>query len=238
MKKTVTRIISVVLLFMLTTLILSSCSPSLIKMKTFHPWLEDSSKVVKVEEIHSYYGIAPGQEMASYFSEDVDVISEYMDWFANTSLIPTIPKVNVGGGGSTRRVFTFEDGSTKEIYTKHGIYYSTLLSFNIYGSSDFKASSNMTQFYRFNAENAGYSIYTYEENPTLVKNTEDGLAKLGFIPLKDAQEPKTEPTHYMEVPFGKVYIYSDTLCYIEREFDEYFNGYYELYGASFDELMK
>ena len=44
----------------------------------------------------------------------------------------------------------------------------------------------------------------------------------------------------LDTSFGKVYIYSDTLCYIDTgdEDIDANNGYYELYGATFAELMK
>ena len=98
---------------------------------------------------------------------------------------------------------------------------------------------SMNSFYRFNVSDNGYSIYTYGENPTLVKEAESGAENLGFVRLIDAQEPSTEPTHYLEASFGTVYIYSDTLCSIEPTCpDAYLGGYFELYGTTFSELMK
>ena len=243
MKKTV-KLISALLVLVLSITALSSCgsnSDSLIsfKMSTLNPWLKnDFDAVAKVEEIHTYYGIAPNQEMRSYYSVDKDVIADYMEWCGSLKLVPTFPRIGVAGGGSTSMVFTFADGSTKIISTKHGVFYTAfLLSFNMHGS-DFD-TKDMDSFYRFNVSDNSYSIYTYGENPTLVKEAESGAEDLGFVRLIDAQEPSTEPTHYLEASFGTVYIYSDTLCYIDTvHSDEYLNGYCEIYGTTFSELMK
>ena len=80
MKKITSLILIVILLA--STMLLSSCganSDPLISMKmsTLNPWLKnDIDAVVKVEEIHTYYGIAPKPEMRSYYSVDKDVIAD------------------------------------------------------------------------------------------------------------------------------------------------------------------
>lgn len=244
MKKITVRIITAMLLAVMMMLALSSCgsgSDSIIslKMSTLNPWLEDtdSSEIVKVEEIHTFYGIAPGEKMMCYYSEDAEVIAAYMKQLADAKLTPTIPEIGVGGGGSTVRIFTFADGSTKEISTKHGVYYN-LIPFNVEIGSGFD-KEDMDIFYRFKVNRNGYSIYTYGDDPELIKTVENGADALGFIYLKDAEAPETEPTHYLDTSFGKVYIYSDNLCYIdagEEDIDGN-SGYYELYGAKFSDLI-
>ena len=248
MKKATIRIVCVMLLTVMMMLALSSCGSGVdsiisLKMSTFNPWLEDTdpSKIVKVEEIHTYYGIAPETKMMSYYSEDAEVIAAYMKWLADAKLTPTIPDIDVGGGGSTVRIFTFRDGSTKEISTKHGVYYHWIpfMTFNIKIGSGFN-KENMNTFYRFNVSEKGYSVYAYGDDTEPIKTVESGAENLGFIYLKDAVTPETEPTHYLDTSFGKVYIYSDSLCYIDAVDEDIYlgNGYYELYGATFSDLIE
>ena len=245
MKKQIVKTFSFVLVFVLSMLALSSCSASndsLIKinMSKLNPWLNnESSEVVKIEEIHTYYGIAPNTRVASYYTEDTEVIKQYIDWLGNSKLSVAIPPIGINGGGSTRHVFTFADGTTKEIYTQHGFYYSGLLCFEMH-SQRFLGKDDMDVFCRFNASKNNYSIYTCGETPELVKEVEKGVDELCFVRLTDVEEPETEPTNYLDTSFGKVYIYSDTLCYIDTgdEDIDANNGYYELYGATFAELMK
>ena len=238
MKKTC-KILLFISLILTALLTMSSCSWVLLKMSTVNPWFKEKSEIVSIDVVNTSLGREPNVEMKSYFTDDPELIGEYVKWVGELSLVPTIPKMG-GGGSSTKMVFTFADGSTKEIYTKHGIYSPSFISFALYCESEYDYVSNMTEYYRFNVYEKGYSIYTYEENPTLVKQSESGAENLGFIPLRDYQEPETEPTHYLEASFGKVYIYSDTLCYIDNEYEhfEYNNGYYELHGTTFSELMK
>ena len=246
MKKTTVRIITAMLLAVMMMLTLSSCSSGSdsiisLKMSTLNPWIKntDSSEIAKVEEIHTYYGIAPGQKMMSYYSEDAEVIAAYMEWLADAKLTPALPNIGVLGGGSTKILFTFKDGSTKRILISQGTYYRLLMAFDVKYSSKFE-KEGMNTFYRFNLSEDGYSVYTCGDNPELIKTAENGLKDLGFIYLKDAEAPETEPTHYLDTSFGKVYIYSDNLCYIdagEEDIDGN-SGYYELYGAKFSDLIK
>lgn len=246
MKKTTIRIVCVMLLTVMVMLALSSCGSGAdsvisLKMSTLNPWIEDTtpSEIVKVEEIHTYYGIAPGTKMMSYYSEDAEVISAYLKWLADTRLSPQIIVESMGGGGSTKTVFTFKDGSTKEILTKQGYYHSFLMFFKV-NSQSFLNRESMKTFYRFNVSRKGYSVYTYGDDSEPIKTVESGAGELRFIYLKDAEAPETEPTHYLDTSFGKVYIYSDTLCYIDagEEDAHQNNGYYELYGANFSDLIE
>lgn len=210
-----------------------------IKMSTINPWINnEADKVVKVEEIHTYYGIAPNIKMGSYYTEDTEIIKEYMKWLGSASLAPVIPVTGTGGGGSTKRVFTFADGSTKEISISHGMYLK-FLCFEV-DNQKFLDQDSMNLFYRFNVSNKGYSIYICGDNATPVKQSEDGADDLGFIRVLGEVEPENEATHYLVASFGTVYIYSDTLCYIDAGEEDVYenNGYYELYGTTFSELMK
>ena len=233
-----------ILILLSSTMFLSSCGANSdplisIKMSTLNPWLKnDTGAIIKVEEIHTYRGIAPNAEMKSYYTEDTEVIEKYMEWFEKTTLVPTIYEFS-GGGSSTQIVFTFADGSKKEIKYSNGLYFKFLL-FDAQNENHFDKES-MGSFYRFNVkDNNGYSIYTYGENSTLVKEAESGAENLAFIRLIDAQEPSTEPTHYLEASFGTVYIYSDALCYIDTVYSDgcLNSGYCELYGTTFSELIK
>ena len=246
MKKTTIRIVCVMLLTVMMMLALSSCGSGVdsiisLKMSTLNPWLEDidPSEIVKVEEIHTYYGIAPGIKMMSYYSEDAEVICAYMKWLADAKLTPVIPKIGIGGGGSTEMIFTFADGSTKEISINQGFYHSFLMFFKM-NSEAFLKRESMNAFYRFNTSRDEYSVYKCGDDSQPIKTVETGAGELRFIYLKDAEAPETEPTHYLDTSFGKVYIYSDTLCYIDAgEEDAYQNnGYYELYGAKFSYLIE
>ena len=245
MKKTTIRIVSAMLLTVMMMLALSSCSSGSdsiisLKMSILNPWLGDTdpSEIVKVEEIHTYYGIAPGIKMMSYYSEDAEVICAYMKWLADAELTPVIPKIGVDGGGSTQMIFTFKDGSTKEISRIKGVYYK-LMFFEIKTGSGFKRE-DMDTFYRFNVSRDGYSVYKCGDDSEPIKTVESGAGEFRFIYLKDAEAPETEPTHYLDTSFGKVYIYSDTLCYIDAGEEDVYqnNGYYELYGAKFSDLIK
>ena len=246
MKKATIRIVCVMLLTVMMMLALSSCGSGVdsiisLKMSTFNPWLEDTdpSEIVKVEEIHTYYGIAPETKMMSYYSEDAEVISAYMKWLADATLSPKIIVENMGGGGSTEMVFTFKDGSTKEISIKQGLYHSFLFLFEVKSEAFLKRES-MNTFYRFNASRDEYSAYKCGDDSQPIKTVETGAGELRFIYLKDAEAPETEPTHYLDTSFGKVYIYSDSLCYIDAGEEDVYqnNGYYELYGAKFSDLIE
>ena len=66
MKKTTIRIVCAMLITVMMMFAFSSCGSGAdsvisLKMSTLNPWLEDtdSSEIVKIEEIHTYYGIAP-----------------------------------------------------------------------------------------------------------------------------------------------------------------------------------
>ena len=245
MKKTTIRIVSAMLLTVMMMLAFSSCGSGAdsvisLKMSTLNPWLEDtdSSEIVKIEEIHTYYGIAPETKTMSYYSEDAEVICAYMKWLADATLSPKIIVENMGGGGSTEMVFTFKDGSTKEISIKQGLYHSFLLLFEVKSEAFLKRES-MNTFYRFNVSRDEYSVYKCGDDSQPIKTVETGAGELRFIYLKDIEAPETEPTHYLDTSFGKVYIYSDSLCYIDAGEDDIYanNGYYELYGASFSELI-
>ena len=232
-----------ILILLSSTMILSSCGANSdplisIKMTKFNPWIEDNAgDIVKIEEIHTYRGIAPDNEMQSYYTEDPEVIEKYMQWLAKTTLVPAIFEPT-GGGSSVKMVFTLADGSEKEIQLSNGYYFNIFL-FDTQNKSNFDRKT-MNSFYRYNVQdNTGYSIYTYGENATLVKKSETGAENLSFVRLNDAEEPGNEPTHYLEASFGIVYIYSDTLCSIEpTRPDAYLGGYYVLYGTTFSELMK
>ena len=178
MKKATIRIVCVMLLAVMMIITLSSCGSGAgsvisLKMSTLNPWLQDTdpSEIVKVEEIHTYYGIAPNTRVASYYTEDTEVIKQYIDWLSNSKLFVAIPPIGINGGGSTRHVFTFADGTTKEIYTQHGFYYSVLLCFEMH-SQRFLGKDDMDVFYRFNASKNNYLIYTCGETPELVKEVE------------------------------------------------------------------
>lgn len=234
------RTLSLLLIICLFLPCLASCNGQLsigIKMSDFNPWLKntDASQVVKVEEIHRYFGIAPEQEMTSYYSTDADVIAEYMEWCNRMRLVPELGFSGlVAGGGSTTMVFTFADGSTKEIYTKHGVYTKDNISYRVRVSSDFDLS-NMNRFCRFNVSEEGYSIYGCTDEPTLVKKAENGASELGFVKYENEQNPEIEPTHYLEASFGTVYFYSETLCYIDTKYGK--DGYFELYGTTLSGLI-
>ena len=236
MKKSIPLFLVVLLLISCLTSCSATGSPAVgIKMSVFHPWLKnvEPSQIVKVEEIHEYYGISPEEKMRSFYSDDRDVISEYVDWCSNLKLMPTVPVEGVGGGGSTTMVFSFADGSTKEIFINHGVYRDGELYFKVRGNS-FASANKMTGFYRFNASENGYSIYTYGEESKLIKQAQSGAGDIGFI-MVDIDTSENLPTHYLEASFGTVYFYSATLCYIEALGDA--DGYYELYGTTLSELI-
>lgn len=237
------RATTLILILLSVTILLSSCGANSdplisIKLTKFNPWIEDNAgDIVKIEEIHTIRGIAPDNQMQSYYTEDPEVIEKYMQWLAKTTLVPAIFEP-VMGGSTTKRVFTFADGSKKEIQFSNGYYFNIFL-FDTQNKSNFDKKS-MNSFYRYNVQdNTGYSIYTYGENAILVKEVETGAENLGFIYLGDVQMPSNEPTHCLKASFGTVYIYSDTLCSIEPTCpDAYLDGYFELYGTTFSELMK
>ena len=200
-------------------------------ISTFYPWINDidSTSVVKVEKIRVFDSSEPNIGVINYYSTDAEVIDEFIEWFGKRKISPTFPEV-VYGGGSTEYIFTFADGSSKEIKSRGAFY-------DLISSSECKAEMNI--FYRFNASSESYSIYTYGEGEELVKNAESGASKLSFVRCDTEQSPDGEPTHYIVASFGKVYFYSDSLCYIESLYDgNFMNGYYELYGQSLSDLMK
>ena len=245
MKKTV-KLISALLVLVLSITALSSCgsnSDSLIsfKMSSLNPRLNrKADNVVKIEEIHIGYGNAPNTREASYYTENPEVIDKYLKWFGDIELSFGLPRLFVLGGGSCRYVFTFDDGTTKEIYTNQELYYSGLLCFDMH-TQQFPHKDDMRAFYRFNVRDGYYSIYTCGDNPELVKESDGGARNLRFVSLTDATKPEAEPTHYLVASFGRVYFYSDTLCYIDKGDNEIVDredGYYELYETTLAELMK
>ena len=192
-------------------------------------WLSeiDASQVARVERIVDYGSIDPNAIEESKYSTDPDEINEFIEWCKNTKFYPTIP-ISTFGGLTTKYVFTFADGSVKEINASSPFYI-------LRHPSNF--TIEMDCFYRFNASDASYSIYTAGDSPMLVKSVEKGASKLSFIRY-DGLTPTTEATHYIQASFGKVYFYSDTLCYIEPTYDSgNVAGYYELYKTTLSDLI-
>lgn len=197
----------------------------------FYPWINDidSTSVVKVEKIKVFDSSEPNIGVINYYSTDAEVIDEFIEWFGKRKISPTFPKL-VYGGGSTKYIFTFADGSSKEIKSSGAFY-------DIISSSECKAEMN--EFYRFNVSSESYSIYTYGDDEEPIKIIENGASKLSFVKCDPEQILDVEPTHYIIASFGKVYFYSESICYIESEYDgDFMNGYYELYDQSLSGLME
>ena len=233
MKKTL--ILCIVLCLLLPCLV--SCRSNEIRLiefeiTAFYPWLEDidTTSVVRVEKTHSYYASEPDIAVRNYYSTDVEVIDEFIEWFKEYKIYPVFPEIIKSGGGSNKYTFTFADGSTKEIKTRSAFY-------DIINPSECKAE--MDDFYRFNVSSESYSIYTYGDDEEPIKIIENGASKLSFVRCDPEQIPDVEPTHYIIASFGKVYFYSESICYIESEYDgDFMNGYYELYNQSLSGLME
>lgn len=213
------------------------------QMRLIKPWLnsENADQVVKVEHTNQSYGVAPDEPKACYYSTDKEIIAQYLDWYGDAKLIPTIRHLFAyNGGGAHRVTFTFADGSTKEIYVRHGYYVGDLCCFDVIADSELQITGQMNSFYRFNVTKNNYSIYTCGDTPELVREHEKGASKLYFEPYEGEVDPSLEPTHYIDAQFGKVYFLTDTLCYIESHYRSNGGGrvYYTLYGQTLTDLIQ
>lgn len=245
MKKIIFLFLSIVM--MVSMLLLVSCGKSDnnllgIRMSAINSWLRKSnaSDVVKVEQIHTYYGIAPDISMTSYYSTEQDVISEYLECYKNVKLTPALMKAS-GGGGSTVIVFTFADGSSEKISIINGYYIHGLLCFDVHYQSGHDCTDDMNAFYRFNVSEDSYSVYTCTDSPELVKEAKTGASDLRFVEYKGEELSDIQSEYFLETSFGKIYVLSDSICYV----DVYTpgagvadDGYYKLYGATFSEIIE
>ena len=97
----------------------------------------------------------------------------------------------------------------------------------------------MNSFSRFNLFNDGYKVYTTADSSAPVKESESGASEI-FLEKYDGSADKEAATHYIEADFGRLYVISDSICYYEAKNNAILtieDGYYSLYGASFEDII-
>lgn len=244
------RIILLVIILCVALTCFVSCDKSnsepfiSVKMTKFNPWLESASTsdIVMIEEINDRAGVAPGTAIICYHTDKEEVISEYLNRYRNMKLTPNFDFSAIGGGTSTRIVFTFADGSTEEIvFSAKGFVGGNLFTYNTYSDSKID-KSKMEYSYCFKTYDSGYKVYEYENNLQPVKEAESGAEKFRFVPYSVETGLGVVPRYYIETEYGKITVYTDNLCYLETEFkggDSYKleDGFYKLVGVlGFDEI--
>lgn len=248
MKKTTALVLVIVLL--LSLVCLQSCGKSdgdpllSFKMSRVKTWLAktDADDVVRMEEFKSVNGLSPGARVTCYYTESTEIIEAYLNYYANARVTVKLFPEFVFGGGSTSIVFTFADGSTKTLTNSTNGYSNGLFYLVPHGSTKVRYEGEKDVFYRFNAySDEDVEIYTYGENSRLIGESDVDASDLYFIKYDGDVAEGAEPTHFLETDFGRVYIYSDTLCYIDEltdPSDPDVVGFYELYQMTFSEIIK
>lgn len=252
MKKITALVLVIILLF--SVVCLQGCDGNgtdttplfAFKMSRFKPWLSNTNtdEVVRMEMINSTAGVAPGTRITCYYTEDTNIISAYLEYYAELKVtLKLIPEL-VGGGGTSKSVFTFADGSQEILSNSPSGYSNGLIYLTPHTdiSPDLEYEGEMNKFYRFESHSkAAIKIYTFGEKEELVEEKIIDQSDLFFTEYAGEVSEDAVPTHYLETDFGKLYIYSDTLCYIDEipadEIPET-TGFYELYNGSFSDIIE
>ena len=242
------KIISAILIIFTLLFCLTSCDFSEVKtlssfkMSSAFSWLAEtnSTEIIKVEQISSPNGVAPGTRITCYYSENSEIIESYLTYYGELRVTyKPIPEF-VGGGKSTKTIFTLEDGSTRElICSPNGGYVISLgyLEPHLDISPKLDCEGEMDVFYRFTTHDDSIKVYTCDESHVLLDTINSGASDLSFIIHGEETPADIIAEKYLETDFGKVYIYSDELCYIESAIEDIYSGYYELYESTFDEII-
>ena len=91
MKKTC-KILLLISLILTALLTMSSCSWVLLKMSTVNPWFKEKSEIVNIDVVNTSLGREPNVEMKSYFTDDPELIGE---WVSEQQRLYQIEKIAI-----------------------------------------------------------------------------------------------------------------------------------------------
>ena len=212
------------------------------EMSSVFSWLAETNpaEIIKVEQIYSPNGVAPGTRITCYYSENSEIIESYFTYYSELRVTYKLIPEFVGGGKSTKTIFTLEDGSTRELLNSPNGGFKASIGylephFDI--SPKLDCDGEMDVFYRFTTHDDSIKVYTCDESPELLDTINSGASDLSFVSYGGEAPVNVVPEKYLETSLGKIFICSDKLCYIECVIEDIYSGYYELYESNFDEII-
>ncbi len=240
--KTVIKTIAI----LLVVTVLGSAILSLVggvHLKIINPWLDEAkaSNVDKIEIFgYSYNEFHPNWQVECFYTTDKEIIADAVNFYGSIKVSPVWDLTNMNlylGAFAKDVVFTYADGSEKDIGFDNGYYDFGLFLLNS-GSSDFDVEG-MNSFYRFMVNDESYRIYTATENKKLVKEVKSGASELGFE-IYEGEADKSAATHIIETSFGSIYVITDKICYLDIKLEDFTSGdgYYTIYDTTFTEMIK
>ncbi len=240
--KTVIKIIAIILAVVIFGSIVLTLVGG-IDLRAINPWLDEekASDINKMEIFNYNYGVAPNSQVKCLYTTDKEIISNALDHYGDARISPVWNILDMGlyvGGFSEDIVFTYADGSGDRVSISNGYYIAGLFLLNMNTTSDF-STVGMNSFFRFMANDESYKVYTAGDEKKLVKEVSDGASELGFE-IYEGEADKADATHIIETSFGTVYVITDKICYLDIKQDLLGtgDGYFTLYSASFDDIVK
>ena len=237
------RIALCLILCILLSFSLSGCAqnkdgnPFAIRIAGKAPWL-DASNIVMVEEYVTYHGVQPSASRTIYYAEDSATIEKIVKYYRSSFLIPTsLNKLTRLNGGRSETVrFTLSDGSTEVLYFYHGCYKQGNHAYRVINTSHYDRSKM----------NSYVQLTSQRDTCDVLRTNTSEPEKLGEVDVSNWRlkytgcsfEKQYDAVVYIEIDFAKLYIVSDTLCYLV----EYNSGFYEYFelmdGETFAPLIE
>ena len=230
-------VICILLSFTLTGCEEGSGSPLAIRIAGKAPWL-DASNIVMVEEYVTYHGVAPRAYRTVSYAEDRETIDKIVNCYEWSFIFPTsLRKLERLNGGSSRKViFTLSDGSTEVLNFYHGCYRQGDRAYRVINTSHYDRSEM----------NSYVQLTSQRDTCDVLRTNTSEPEKLGEVDVSNWRlkytgcsfEKQYDAVVYIEIDFAKLYIVSDTLCYLV----EYNSGFYEYFelmdGETFAPLIE
>ena len=233
-----------ILAIVLALLVLGSAALTLaggVGLGVLNPWIDEgASNAARLEIINYNYGVAPNSQVKCFYTTDKGVIADALNHYGSLRVSPVWNLTDMGlyvGGASKDVVVTYADGSEKTVGFANDYYAFGLFLLNVNGSASY-GGDGMKAFYRFMANDEGYKVYTADENRELVKEVAEGASELGFE-VYEGEADRADATHIIETPYATIYVITDSVCYLDIKNDTLGtgDGYFTLYGASFEEII-
>ena len=230
-------VLCILLSFTLTGCAEDGTNPLAIRIAGKNPRL-DASNVVMIEEYVTYHGVAPRAYRTVSYTEDSAKIEQIVKYYRGSFLIPTsLKRLQSKDGGSSKTVtFTLADGSKEVLYFYHGCYRQGDHAYRVISTGYYDRSALDTYAQLISQKEKCPILRANTLEPEKVGEVEVGSWRLKYTGC--SREQQYDAVAYIEIDFAKLYIVSDTLCYLVEYNSDFYEYFEPMDGVTFAPLIE